>query len=481
MDMSPSFRPPPSTLLQFLKETRRIHHRFLSGTSPPATSTPVYVLGNPSADLDSIISAILYSYFAHRRVCNLSFRPHIPILNLPAVAAGPELCRLRPEFVKALWHATHAVPGAEHEKWAETLDVAGEILREHLITTNDFARDMSSTTVNQQIPADAVLVDWNALPIRSHSEVGKGGIPGLENVSFSILGYIDHHVDEGFVPARESLNPDQPAIITPAGSCTSLVTNHLMSTKLWPGPTEQTEVDMSCQTQLATLALFAIYIDTARLTAKEKVTEADIVAERFLSARSAAATDTGYEAVLAAKANSLDLLTIEEILDRDLKVWTESLPDSSISPGGGKKKEKVNLGFCSIVKPIPWLVRKTGTPDSFLDILRVFAMEKDLDVVVIMTAFTTASGEFCRELFVSSVRDDQVLNGILETFVSRSVTELGLEEWRVLDDEEGADGQGIKTRFNDCDGLWNRLWVQGDVSKSRKQVAPLLRGAVGHG
>ena len=485
-DMSSSLRT-PSTLLQFLKEARQFHLRSLSGTVTPAT-TPVYVLGNPSADLDSIISAILYSYFAHRRLPNLSFRPHIPLLNLPVVPSGPELCRLRPEFLKAFWHATHASDTTPtEEKWAETPDVAGKVLQEHIITTHDFAQNLhqhpkpeaSGSGNDNQITADAILVDWNALPIRRDN--GKGSIPGLENVTFSVLGYIDHHADEGFVPGPGSLPSDQPAIITTAGSCTSLVTNYLISSKLWPEVTADTSTgeSMHYQAQLATLALFAIYIDTARLTAKEKVTSADIEAEEFLRSRTVPAVEQAYEAVLSAKQNSLDLLSIEEILDRDFKVWTESPPSFFSSSAGGEKKG-INLGFCSLVKPIPWLVRKVGTPASLMESLRGFATSKDLDVVVVMTAFTTQSGTFCRELFVSAMCEDKLVVDILETFVSRSARELGLQEWHPLDGEEDVDVQGIKNALNsDATGPWKRIWVQGDISKSRKQVAPLLRSAVG--
>lgn len=60
------------SLLQFLKEARHAHLQFLS--SGVESQSPIYVVGNPSVDLDSIISAIVYSYFAHNRTPDQLFR-----------------------------------------------------------------------------------------------------------------------------------------------------------------------------------------------------------------------------------------------------------------------------------------------------------------------------------------------------------------------------------------------------------------------
>lgn len=451
------------SLLQFLKETRQIHLRYISG-SLQSVNAPIYVVGNPSADLDSIVSAIVYSYFAHLRVPASPPRSHIPLLNLPTIPSGSELCRLRPEFVKAL---QLSVP---EEKWADTAeaDSAGEVLREHVLTVNDFANHLKEHGGNKHYSADMTMVDWNALPIRTGR--GTGSLTGIEDMTFSVVGYIDHHADEDFVPDSETLNSNQPRIIKPAGSCASLVVSWLQSQGFW-------HIDPIHGAQVARLALTPILIDTVNLTAESKVTESDREAIEFLNSKIGSSNGTSdntrpphtqtflYTQVHETKQNSLDLLTVDEILDRDFKSWTET----------SRTGEKLQIGFCSVVKPISWVIRKAGSHRAFLDELCSFSGSRKLDVVVVMTAFNTGQG-FCRELCISALRGGIAVE-ILETFVLRADSELGLKDWSPDEDGKQMDWKAIQKALNNEVGHWKRLWIQGDVSKSRKQVAPLLRDA----
>jgi exopolyphosphatase len=201
-------RSPPSlqSLLRFLKQARQTHLNFISGASSSSSraETPIYVVGNPAADLDSAISVIVYSYFAHNCIPIGCPQPHIPVINLPNVPSGPELRRLRPEFIKAFCLAT-TTPSVEGEDlWDETPESAGRILHEHILTVADFAvhlRQYHAEPTEHRITADATLVDWNALPHRAaNGQRGKGSIDGLPSVDFCTVGCIDHHVDEGFLP-----------------------------------------------------------------------------------------------------------------------------------------------------------------------------------------------------------------------------------------------------------------------------------------
>ncbi|RJE20985.1 exopolyphosphatase [Aspergillus sclerotialis] len=466
------------SLLQFLKEVHQLHFRFLSGALKPAHA-PIYVVGNPSADLDSIISAIVYSYFAHLRTPAHSPRSHIPLLNLPTVPSGPELYRLRPEFVKALWLCTNNPHIAESEKWEETPESAGRILQEHILTVNDFAAHLRSYGYGKgdnetKLCADITMVDWNAMPIRIQR--GEGCLTGLEDVTFSVVGCIDHHVDEEFAPPLEA---GSPYIIQPAGSCASLVVDWLKSTGIWQKQNDGNEYQTKAavETQLASLALTPILVDTANLTAESKVTETDRDAVTFLSPiinknqgdQTQGIQNELYSQINETKKNSLDLLTIPEILDRDFKSWTET------SPSG----EKLHIGFCSVVKSIPWIVRKADHGQSLLDSLTSFSRERELDIVVIMTAFSSKEDKFCRELLVYALRGGKAVD-VVDSFVTDASEQLGLQGWVSLgEDVEQFDEQQIRSTFSGDKGDRRRLWVQTDVSKSRKQVAPLLRGAVG--
>lgn len=457
--------PRTRSLLQFLKEARHAHLQFLTTRSP----SPIYVLGNPSADLDSIISAIVYSYFAHNGGHLTPPRLHVPLINLSNVSAGPELKRLRPEFVKALWLCTGR--SDERERWEDTPESAGEVLRECIVTVQDFATQLKQNGEGRT-SADAILVDWNALPVRGDQR-GQGSLDTLPSVQFNIMGCIDHHVDEGFLPSPDTLPQNQPFLVNKAGSCTSLVVKSLRQQGLWPGPGDEKEP------QVARLALASILIDTANLTAKDKVTDWDTDAFEFLSPQ----VDNGvhteqsdissyYSQVQTAKQTSLNLLTVPEILTRDYKSWEE--PRDS---GSGT----VKLGFCSAVRPLPWIINKAGTAQQFLDYLHSLAKDEELDIVVVMTSFTSASGDgdkneqFCRELLICAV--DETMGGCLDGFVSKAGSQLGLTDWKPLGQDANYGGlQEVKTTFNQ-DKPWRRVWVQTDVSKSRKQVAPLLREA----
>ncbi|KGO63976.1 Uncharacterized protein PITC_013440 [Penicillium italicum] len=460
------------TLLQFLRQARRLHLRFLSGA---LSEPPIYVIGNPSADLDSIVSAIIYSYCANNRLPIKSPRPHIPLLNLPNFPAGTELYRLRPEFSAALWSSTNFPALKSEEQFENTLQSAGIFLHEHVMTIADFAQSLQDQHGWKQILADATLVDWNAFP-RPSADKGSGSLNGLSGVSFRTVGCIDHHMDEHFMPSIDELPEGQPMIIQPGpGSCASLITRELQQRKLWDETPEMVQV--------AKLALSAVLIDTSNLTAEGKVTDVDRMAVEFLQSQIEGAQvaanenadwelETFYKSILHAKQNSLDLLTLDELLDRDYKDWTET------SQSTGKT---VKMGFCSAIKPIRWIVQKAGGPEKFLDAARSFAVsaEKELDLLVIMTAFTGTNDKFCRELFVSVMSDNESAAKGVKRFVEQSSHHLGLIEWSPLDGEDIPELTGdCLSTLNEESPLWRKLWVQTNAAGSRKQVAPLLRAAV---
>ncbi|OJJ83161.1 putative exopolyphosphatase [Aspergillus glaucus CBS 516.65] len=457
---------PSRSLLTFLKEARRAHLQFLSSGSP----SPIYVVGNPSVDLDSIISAIVYSYFAHNRAHITPVRPHVPLINLSNVSAGPELRRLRPEFVKALWLCTGK---SESEKWEDTPESAGDMLREHIVTVQDFAEQLRERYIQEQ-SADALMVDWNAMPVRD-GQRGRGSLDGLSSVVFQVVGCVDHHLDEDFLPSAESLPSGQPLVVKQAGSCTSLVVNTLREKGLWQGGDKGDTGDM----QVAQLALSSILIDTANLTSKDKTTNHDTDAFAFLSPKIHNEPNTVhtmttpfYEQIHATKQNSLDLLTVDEILVRDYKQWEEK-------PCG----ESVRLGFCSTVRSLPWIIRKAGDSRKLLGSLRALCDREGLDIVVVMTAFTSPvrDSQFCRELLVLAADGDnknEVVKEALDSFISKANSQLGLADWYPLEDGVSeTSSQDIKSTLNQ-DESWRRVWVQTNLSMSRKQVAPLLREAI---
>lgn len=505
-----------TSLLEFLKQSHALQSQYIAG-NVSSSSAPIFVLGNTSADLDSIISAIIYSYFANGRVPSQNGRPHVPLINLIDVPSGSELRRLRPEFVTALWWATNQGV-SKSENWEIDGHQTGDLLKERLLTVMDLKAQLREHEHQEsgrpkQWNFDTTLVDWNALPLRSKEEnLGRGWIEKMPDVHFNVVGCIDHHVDEEFVPPADSLPADNLRIVQPGpGSCTSLVVRELRSRGLWRdnpaadlyepvGSVQPEDAAAIYEAQTAKLALAAILIDTTNLTSEGKVTDIDRDAVAFLEAKIKHGQSiqralqnkelhismewnrsSFFDAVQTAKQNSLDFLTVEEILGRDYKEWTE------ISSGG----TSVRLGMCTVVKPISWLVHKASTsPDiliqdqarQLLNDLRDFSQTRELDIVAIMTAFAAADGQFQRELLVWAVNpENKAAEDAVKRFAEQSSTDLKLDIWfdneNVIVVEQIYEELNREESFHPLPG-WRRLWRQLNLTKSRKQVAPLLRKAI---
>ncbi|EGD88300.1 hypothetical protein H112_04785 [Trichophyton rubrum D6] len=472
-------------LLSFLKKT--VQH---SRASPSASIVPrTYVLGNTSADLDSIISAIIYSYFASSARSERGLQ-YIPVINLPEIPAGRELRRLRPEFVTALNLATQRPLKTAHNGASKGLKTLPEdedtdkILSESILTAAGLRDELLNWKMSDDKKAmslNIIMVDWNALPqIPAH----EYGIPGLSDkvngIVTSVVGCIDHHDDEGFISKHLVRGPGTRVshIQTGVGSCTSLVVCELRKLGWWRDVVVDddrisegqslSDSDAEFESQAAQLALAAILADTANMTNESKVSDMDREAVRFLENKINQCKsiswdrDSFYDLIMDAKSSSMNYLTAHETLGRDYKEWTDT-----IEPG-----HNIKIGICSVVKPVSWILKKCGSEyseeeydeEAFFDVLRSFSSTRDLDAVAIMTAFSSSSeNEFQRELIVTVLNDKYISN-------------LGEFE------DAGADYLSLEKRpFNERDkdlgqiGRNTRVWRQLDVTKSRKQVAPLLR------
>lgn len=418
------------------------------------------VLGNTSADLDSFISALVFAYFYTKKANNSSQKVYVPLLNLTDVPSS-DLWRLRPEYGTALRLAIYGMSDDKANKDTE------KSLLQDLVTIADIRGD-SNSSLHATFAAnassenhaahkqDVVLVDHNAPQI-----------PGLSLADLSsrlnLTGVIDHHVEENIVFAEAS-----PRIVqTGIGSCTSLVVQHLRDEELWPAPSKGEEDHAT----LAKLALAPILIDTANLKATgDKVSDIDRNAVRFLESHitpSDPAFDRTalYNEVQKSKSNKLQLLTMDEIFESDYKEWTEQ-PSSASTP--------LNIGIASLVQDLPWLIGHTGSSAKLAEALKFFAMKTEhrLSLLCLITKGNGPNGEFRKELAL--VAYGQAAVKALEIF-EEDAGELHLKEWK----EDEGFGEALReiAQGEDVDTAY-KVWWQGDVSKSRKQVAPLLREAV---
>lgn len=426
-----------------------------SSLSQPSNSRLTFVIGNESADLDSLTSSLLYAYIrSYSRRDQLWPGLYIPITNIPAADVT-----LRPEFTVALRN--------------------GGVEPADLITLDDLPP-------YEKLPHDStrwILVDHNALQ-------GE-----LKSFSKRVVGCIDHHEDENAV--GQNLDSGEPRIIEKSGSCTSLVTNYcrdawnqLSGMGMSSGAAhsqrdaagvEDEAVLRAWDAQVAKIALASVLIDTRSLEDENKVTEHDkkavdyLEAKIALHAKSVATYDRKkfFESIDAAKSD-IDGLNVKDILRKDFKRWTDGEHGS------------LTLGIASVVKPLQFLISKASeeaqTKDAqeadgrrdgkstFLDIVIKFAHEHDLDIIAIMTAFTDENGHFARELMLYPIHEGQA-DSACETFRvdKETIERLGLE----VHEEINYENESNKGTL-----CWPVLWRQKRVEFSRKQVAPLLRKAI---
>lgn len=294
-----------------------------------------------------------------------------------------------------------------------------------------------------------------------------------EQYAFQVYGVVDHHDEEGAVP--QDTGPE-PRIIGKCGSCTSLVTRYCMSSwnsissaSLFSGAAhgqgdlavDDGIVTQNWDAQIAKLALASILIDTANLKAPGKVQDVDVMAVNYLEAKIQLSSkdakswdrDKFFEEIDEAKSD-IDHLTLSELLTKDYKQWSEN----------GN-----HLGISSTVKPLDILVKKgeKSQADNFEKELSRFMHERDLSVFAIMTTSTSPEGEFMRELLIQATEPAHTL---MRNFVERAMPPLQLEDIHICE---------IPTQDKPPPGkIWRKVWMQRDVSKSRKQVAPLLREAI---
>lgn len=289
--------------------------------------------------------------------------------------------------------------------------------------------------------------------------------------SSNVQGAIDHHEEENAVPKDTD---HEPRVIEKCGSCTSLVVRQcksawdsISSSSLSTGAAHgqgEAAVNDSAVTQIwdaqvAKLALASILVDTANLTAPGKVEQVDRDSVDYLEAKIQMSPkdartwnrDRYYKEIDEAK-REISSLSFTEVLIKDYKGWTEN---------GAK------LGISSVVKPLGFLLQKADEEknSSFEDQLQSFMDERDLSIFAIMTTSTSPEGDFKRELLIQARAS---ASSSAMNFVEQGASQFQLEDLSI---------GGVTTQDKPGQS-WRKTWLQKDLSKSRKQVAPLLRNSM---
>lgn len=231
-----------------------------------SNATKVLVTGNDSADLDSIISSLLFAYIS--RFENEE-QVYIPLIKVPKADL-----ELRPELKYVL-----NTIGLDYKK---------------LVTIDE---------VDTTHATDIVLIDHNHLTAPLNTEEWNN----------HVIGVLDHHVDEKLylnIPMR---------VIDMVGSCVTLVLKQfgVSSSSSW------------LDEDIARLAMAPLLVDTVNLKWDlGRTTEADVEVYNILSSMTLTAaqahesTESYFKAIEKVK-SEVDSMSNYDILRRDYKEFSD--------------------------------------------------------------------------------------------------------------------------------------------------------------
>ncbi|KAL2875919.1 Exopolyphosphatase [Colletotrichum sp. CLE4] len=355
--------PPRVSLGAFLANARS------ALTAPQRASPLTLVVGNESADLDSLCSAVVYAYLrSHAAPHTL----HIPISNLPR-----DDLKLRPEMTAALAHA--------------------KLKPSDLLTLDEIPKDLAAKDSRW------VLVDHNALT----GDLAK-------KYSSSVVGCVDHHADDHKVPQDTGA---EPRVVEKCGSCASLVVEYCRSA--WEDLAKSENGDSDVDEHLARLSLAAILIDTTNLKSKDKTTDKDTSAVSFLE-KFTSGRDAFFDEISAVK-EDISSLGFRDVFRKDYKQWED------LGEGFEASSRHQVMGVSAIVQNLDYLLKKAGGDDNvLLGEFRNWAEEKKMDVGVIMTT-SHPGGKFQRELLLWAFNENAV--DYCKKFYQAYKDDLGLESW----------------------------------------------------
>jgi exopolyphosphatase len=262
---------------------------------------------------------------------------------------------------------------------------------------------------------------------------------------------VDHHVEEGILPKDCG---DEPRVVKKSGSCSTLVVEYCR--EAWDKLPKTGDKEVSAwNSELARLALAPILIDTANFTMESVVTPADAEIAEYLESMITPEPGRSYkrkeyfQEVFDAK-QDISRLSLYDILRKDYKQWDDS--------------KTINLGISSVVKGFQFLLEKAGSKEKLNSEMEKFAEERGLSLFSVLTVLDQHN-KLKRELLVLAMNEKGV--DAVKRFESTGKDHLGLEAW------------GDKQLDIDGENQSRRCWQQERTQNGRKQVAPLLREAIG--
>ncbi|CUM65128.1 uncharacterized protein PRCAT00002755001 [Priceomyces carsonii] len=370
-----------------------------------------FATGNQSADMDSVISAISYSYFSYIKNSNAIL---IPLINIP-----------RDDF-----------------KLRRDIKL---LLERHSITEDllYFVEDFESySKVASSI--ELVLVDHCNIQGSALNNAFKDG-------KVKVVGIIDHHEDENaFLDAN-------PRIIHSNGSCSALVFNYWYS--------QFDDKTVLKQNEIIELLLGPLLIDTSNMTQKVEEGDEDAIKTykqllnpdtitTFSSSQEKTDSDpfSGFYSELKKAKKDLHGFSLYDILRKDYKQFTFGSNDTVV-------------GFSSVGKSYFWLF-KEYSPEHFKKALNQMLQTLKLDLLVVTTSYTTSSGKYTREF--SYYYD--LKNAKFDKLYKLADPKLKLN----LDIYKGTKFADKLNEVNSS-GHKLEIFNQVNIKASRKQVVPVIK------
>lgn len=373
------------------------------------------VSGNQSCDMDSVVSAISYSYLFSKK--NPSEPPFLPILNIKAAELG-----LRKDILLLL----------------ESKSITSNLLF--------FLEDVQAWEKENPLASfEVALVD--------HCNLQGEALTRLyEEKKLDVVSIIDHHQDEGVFQNAT------PRIIQTCGSCSSLVFNH------WDTPSNP-----GIDSEVVHLLMGPLLLDTGNMSLKVEKGDVDALKRyrdilsqsgNFLDSTNFAFDgladnfDAIYNKLKKAK-KDLSGFSPHDIFLKDFKQFVFNT----------KGNEPVSIGFSSIGKPISWLL-KNFTTDEFTAGLANMQKEFALDVVMLTTSFGRGEDKVhARELYYYA-HDAKYAN------IADYTTILDLNSDVYKFDAIEKKIKGINKNF-----LF-KVYNMGNTEASRKQIVPEIKRVI---
>ncbi|ORX59957.1 DHH phosphoesterase [Piromyces finnis] len=351
--------------------------------------TTTLVLGNETADLDSMVSALFYSYLASVTSSNKN-RQYIPLINL-----NREDFKLKTDCIYPIVNYFNS---QETDK-----EVNYKTCSQELVFRDDITPEVLASFNELQI----VLVDHNRLCYDFEELLSKK--------KYVVESIIDHHVDEN------KYKPTHLKIINMVGSTVSLITQLYQQE-------EQKNKELFQQNpmdaEMAKLFLAPILIDSVNLNREyHRTTDIDENSAEYLKniilKKEQTFNTNHYYKHLKENKHKIEDLSIYDLLRKDFKKYFHHPNSDKTSP------ENYFYGISSVSR---WCIKKlieekSDAKEEIISSMKKWMQKQNLKFLLIMASHLDGD-IFKRELFFLF---DENFNASIEAAIIKGIENSDIE------------------------------------------------------